>query len=109
MRGSVTLGQSVVITGKIKGNEDLTIEGRVEGKIELKEHVLTIGPNARTAAQVSARVVNVMGRVDGDIVAVEAINIHETATVNAALEISRLRIGPLLAPTAESRRKAVDE
>ena len=93
MFGNVgTIGRSVVIKGELSAAENLIIEGQVEGTIDLGRHVLTIGPNARTAAQVSARVVNVMGRVDGDIVAVEAINIHETATVNGALEAPRVGI-----------------
>ena len=47
-RDIVNIGKSVVIKGELNGSEDLTIEGHVEGRIELKDHVLTIGPNGRS-------------------------------------------------------------
>jgi cytoskeletal protein CcmA (bactofilin family) len=51
----VHIGKSVVIKGELNGSEDLTIEGHVEGKIELKDHVLTIGSNGRIRASVFAK------------------------------------------------------
>src|ERR1700741_4112028 len=56
----VNIGKSVVIKGELNGSEDLTIEGHVEGKIELKDHVLTIGPNGRIKEQVLAKSVIVL-------------------------------------------------
>ena len=47
MRDVVNIGKSVVIKGELNGSEDLTIEGQVEGKIELRQNVLTIGPNGK--------------------------------------------------------------
>lgn len=87
-----TIGPSVLIRGELSTTEDLTIEGRVEGKIDLDHHVLTIGPNGRVEAEVLAKVVNVIGKVDGDISATEAINILETATVDGALSAPRVGI-----------------
>ena len=49
----VNIGKSVVIKGELNGSEDLTIEGHVEGTIQLKEHVLTIGPNGRSRPRCS--------------------------------------------------------
>ncbi len=80
-----TIGPSVLIRGELSTTDDLTIEGQVEGKIELRHNVLTIGPSARIESDVIAKVVNVSGKVEGDIRAIEAINILETATVNGAL------------------------
>ena len=80
-----TIGQSVVVKGQLRGTEDLTIEGQVKGRIDLDRNVLTIGPNGRIEAQVHARVVNVQGKVEGDISATDAINIRETATVDGAV------------------------
>ena len=88
----VDVGQSVVIRGEVSASEDVTIEGQVEGKIELAQHVLTIGPNGRVKAQVLAKVVIVMGTVDGNITATEKIDIHEKATVNGDLVAPRVRI-----------------
>ena len=80
-----TIGPSVLIRGELSATDDLTIEGQVEGKIALHGNALTIGPSARIEAQVVAKVVNVSGKVEGDITAIEAINILDTATVNGAL------------------------
>ena len=53
----VNIGKSVVIKGELNGSEDLTVEGHVEGTIQLRDHVLTIGPNGRIKAQVFAKAV----------------------------------------------------
>ena len=74
-----TIGQSVVIQGELSAREDLTIEGQVNGKIELDDNELTVGPNGRIEAEILAKVVNVMGKVDGNITASDTINIRETA------------------------------
>src|SRR5690606_32767193 len=62
-RDMVNIGKSVVIKGELSGSEDLTIEGQVEGKIELRQNILTIGPNAKIKAQVFAKTVIVQGEV----------------------------------------------
>ena len=62
-RDIVNIGKSVVIKGELNGSEDLTIEGQVEGTIQLREHVLTIGPNGKIKAQVFAKAVIVLGEV----------------------------------------------
>ena len=64
-RTTVNIGKSVVIKGELNGSEDLTIEGQVEGKIELRQNVLTIGPNGKIKAQVFAKAVIVLGEVIG--------------------------------------------
>src|SRR5688500_11874414 len=67
----VNIGKSVVIKGELSGSEDLTIEGQVDGKIELRQNVLTIGPNGRIKAEVFAKAVVVQGEVVGNITATE--------------------------------------
>ena len=52
---NVNLGKSVVIKGDLTGSEDLTITGQVDGKIELRQNVLTIGPNGKIKAQIFAK------------------------------------------------------
>ena len=61
-RDVVHIGKSVVIKGELNGSEDLTIEGHVEGKIELRDHVLTIGPNGKIRAAVFAKAVIVSAK-----------------------------------------------
>ena len=67
----------MVIKGKLHSSEDLTIDGVVEGQIELREHVLTIGPHGRIKAQVVVKSVVVLGEVTGDVTASELIDIRE--------------------------------
>src|ERR1044071_5086244 len=68
-RDVVNIGKSIVIKGELNGSEDLTIEGHVEGTIQLREHVLTIGPNGKIKAQVFAKAVIVLGEVIGNVTA----------------------------------------
>ena len=76
-RRIVNSGKSLVIKGELSGSEDLTIEGQVEGKIELRQNVLTIGPNGRIKAQVAAKAIVIEGQVTGDITASERIEIRD--------------------------------
>ena len=91
-QNAVDIGQSVIFNGELSAGQDLTIEGQVEGKIDLAQHVLTIGPKGRIKAQVLAKAVVVMGNVDGNITATEKIEIHEKASVDGDLVAPRVRI-----------------
>ena len=86
---AVNIGKSVVIKGELSGSEDLTIEGQVEGKIELRQNLLTIGPNAKIKAQVFAKTVVVEGHVHGNISAGERIDIRDKGVVE---EIGRAHV-----------------
>ena len=87
-----TIGKSVIIKGELSAEEDLTIEGQVEGRIELDHSELTIGPNGRVTGDVLARAVIVMGTVSGNITATEKINLRETASVDGDLVTPSLGI-----------------
>jgi cytoskeletal protein CcmA (bactofilin family) len=89
---TVNIGKSVVIKGELSGSEDLTIEGQVEGKIELRENVLTIGPNARIKAQVFAKAVIVLGKVTGNVAASEKVDIREHGSVEGDIVAPRVGI-----------------
>jgi len=91
-RDVVNIGKSVVIKGELNGSEDLTIEGHVEGKIELKDHVLTIGPNGRIKAQVFAKSVIVQGEVNGNVTATEKVDIRDGGSVDGDLVSPRVAI-----------------
>lgn len=79
--GLVNIGQSICIRGELTGDEDLTIEGRVEGKIDLKDHNLTIGPKGRIQAEIRAKSVIVRGEVNGNVHAGERVELAETGRV----------------------------
>lgn len=91
-REVVNIGKSVVIKGELSGSEDLVIEGQVEGKIELRQHVLTIGPNGKIRAQVFAKSVVVLGEVTGNITASEKVDIRDNGVVDGDLVAPRVAI-----------------
>src|SRR6187455_1236699 len=78
----VNIGKSVVIKGELNGSEDLTIEGHVEGTIQLRDHVLTIGPNGKIKAQVFAKAVIVLGEVTGNVTASDKVDIRDNGSVD---------------------------
>jgi cytoskeletal protein CcmA (bactofilin family) len=88
----VNIGKSVVIKGELTGSEDLTIEGHVEGTIQLREHVLTIGPNGRIKAQVFAKAVIVLGEVVGNVTASDKVDIRENGSVDGDIVSPRMAI-----------------
>jgi len=88
----VNIGKSVVIKGELNGSEDLTIEGHVEGTIQLKEHVLTIGANGRIKAQVYAKAVIVLGEVIGNVTASEKVDIRDNGSVDGDIVSPRVAI-----------------
>jgi cytoskeletal protein CcmA (bactofilin family) len=87
-----TIGISVSIKGEIKGSEDLTIDGQVEGKIDLPEHTLTIGPNATVVADINAKIVTVFGSVIGSVIAREKADVRKTASLEGSLSCGRLAV-----------------
>lgn len=91
-RDVVNIGKSVVIKGELNGSEDLTIEGQVEGKIELKDHVLTIGPNGKIKAQVFAKALIVLGEVNGNVNATEKVEIRDGGSVDGDIISPRVAI-----------------
>ena len=91
-KNAVNIGKSVIIKGELSGSEDLTIEGQVEGKIELRQNLLTIGPNAKIKAQVFAKTVVVEGQVHGNISAGERVDIRDKGVVEGNLAAPRVAI-----------------
>ena len=79
------IGQFVVVKGELSAEEDLTVDGQVDGRIELTRSVLTIGPNGRIKGELRAEKVIVMGKVNGNITAAEKIILRGTSVVEGDL------------------------
>ena len=92
MEKLVNIGQSVHIKGELTGNEDLTIEGLVDGKILVKDHSLTIGANGRITAEVHAKTVVIVGTITGNITADDKVEIAPSGTVNGDIRAPRVSI-----------------
>ena len=91
-RATVNIGKSVVIKGELNGSEDLTIEGQVDGKIELRQNVLTIGPNGRIKAQVFAKSVIILGEGTGNVTDTEKVDIRDNVSVDGDIAAPRVAI-----------------
>ena len=91
-REMVNIGKSVVIKGELSGSEDLMIEGQVDGKIELRQNTLTIGPNGKIKAEVFAKSIIVLGEVHGNITASEKVDIRDNGSVDGDLSSPRVAI-----------------
>ncbi len=86
------LGRSVLVKGELTGSEDLTVDGRVEGRIDLPDHTLTIGPNAQIRADIVAKVVTVFGSVVGGVTASDKVEIRQGGSLEGHLACGRITI-----------------
>ena len=87
-----TIGKSVIVRGELSGSEDLYVDGEVEGSISLKGQSLTIGPNGRVHANLEARNVIVHGRVDGNILASDRVDLRKSASLTGDISTARVAI-----------------
>ena len=85
-----TIGRSITIKGEVKGDEDLLIQGRVDGSVDLKLHSVTVGSEGRVKANITGRVVTVEGEVEGDLRAEEQVTLTSTARVQGDLAAPRI-------------------
>ena len=102
-----SIGKSIVIKGELSGGEDLTIEGQVEGKIELRDHILTVGANGRIKAEITAKSIVVLGQVTGNLTAAEKVDIREKGSLEGDVTAPRVAIadGSHFRGTIDMQRK----
>ncbi len=81
VRNTAVIGSTITIKGQVRGEENLVIEGGVEGSVELPGHDLTIGPKGRVEAALTAKTVKVDGQVTGDITGSEKVIITKSGRV----------------------------
>ena len=86
------LGRSVFIRGELSGSEDIFVDGQVEGTIQLSGNSLTIGPNGRIRANITAKNVTVNGSVDGNIESGERTDLRKSAVVKGDVRTRRIAI-----------------
>ena len=88
--GQATIGRSIKIRGDVTGDENLVIQGRIEGSIDLEKHNVTIGPEGRVKANLAGRMVTVEGEVDGDIRGLEQVALRSTSKVTGDIVAPRV-------------------
>ena len=86
------IGKSISIKGDVIGDEDTILEGRVEGRVSLRNFHLTIGPNGDVQGEVSAKQVTVVGKISGNVVASERREVRETGRIQGDLIAPRLTV-----------------
>jgi cytoskeletal protein CcmA (bactofilin family) len=91
-REMATIGKSVVIKGELSGSEDLYIDGKVEGNIDLRNHNLTIGPSGSVKAGITAKSIVIQGKVDGSLTASDRLDLRKSAVVTGDVSTQRIAI-----------------
>jgi cytoskeletal protein CcmA (bactofilin family) len=91
-KSMATIGRSIVFKGELTGDEDLEIDGQVEGTVNLKNHQLTIGANGNLKAEVTAKSIIVIGQVKGNLTAAEGIEVQATGIVEGDVSAPRLNV-----------------
>jgi cytoskeletal protein CcmA (bactofilin family) len=86
------LGQSLSIKGELTSSEDMTLYGRMEGRVNCPDHMLTIGPQAAVKADIAARAVVVRGAVIGNVTAADKLEIQTNGSVMGDVVSPRLVI-----------------
>lgn len=86
------IGKSVVIKGEVSGSEDLVVDGQIEGTIDLRNHNLTVGPNGKLKANVTAKSIVVLGKVDGSMIASDRLDLRKSAIVTGDVTTQRIAI-----------------
>ena len=90
--GPATIGPSITIKGDVTGDEDLVIQGKIDGKVDLTKHNVTIGPQGRVKADVFGRSVMVEGEVEGDLRAEEQVILRHSAKVQGNITAPRVAL-----------------
>jgi len=90
--GAATIGPSISIDGQLKGEEDLVVEGRIKGTVELKNNTLTVGTQGTLDAEVFAHTIFVEGTVNGDLYASERISIRKSARIRGNILAPRISL-----------------
>ena len=93
VRGNMAhIGKSVLVKGELSGSEDLYIDGEVEGTVELSNHNLTVGPNGRVHANLHAKEITVLGKVQGNVKAKDKLEIRKSGSLIGDIITARITI-----------------
>lgn len=89
---SATIGASIRIKGDLSGDEDLLVQGQIQGTIKLQSHNVTVGPSGRVKADIRGRTIRVEGEVDGNLYGEEEIVIRASGRVQGNLQAPRVTL-----------------
>ena len=86
------IGPSICIKGDLSGQEDVIIEGSVEGKIELRQHNVTVGKKGKVKADIYGKTITIEGEVQGNLYAEEQLVLRQTSTVRGNITAPRVSL-----------------
>jgi len=92
LKEQAIIGPSISIKGTLSGKEDLIIQGRVEGRIDLKKNNITVGRNGRIKADVYGRSITIEGEVQGNLFGEERIVLRQSGVVRGDMRAPRVHI-----------------
>lgn len=92
-RGEVaSIGPSITVKGDISGEEDLLVQGQVEGTIDLKRNHVTVGKHGRVKADIHGRVIDVQGEVEGNLLGDEQVVVRQSGAVRGNITAPRVSL-----------------
>ena len=89
---TAVIGETIVIKGEVSGDEDLRVEGRVEGSVSMPKSRLTVGSSGNIHADVNAKTLNVEGHIDGDVSALEKVVLKSTGHMQGNIKAPRITL-----------------
>ena len=92
MRTTAMIGPSITIKGTVTGDEDLIVQGKVEGSIELNDHEVSVGSSGQVTADINARVIRIDGEVSGDVSGNEKVVISKSGNVRGNIVAPRVTL-----------------
>ena len=91
-QSEAVIGRGISLSGEVTGNEDLSIEGKVEGAVNLRDNVVNVSHSGEVRANITASTVNISGRVTGDIVGIEQVVLTKSAWVRGNIVAPRVNL-----------------
>ena len=86
------VGPSMLVQGDMNGDEDLVVQGRIEGSITLKKNLVTVGKDGRVNATVNAKSIRVEGTVEGELRGKEQVIVTRTGSVSGNIVAPRVTL-----------------
>ena len=89
-RDRATISRAIVIHGEVRGEEDLVIDGHVDGPVTLGRHAVTVGPEGVVKGSITGQTIAVEGKVEGDLTAEERVVLQQSASVKGDIRAPRV-------------------
>jgi len=91
-RGVAVIGRSIIVKGEVTGQENLIVEGTIEGRIHLQDHHVIIAPTGQVQAEVEAKMVTIEGQVTGNVHAAEKVILTKEGSLTGDIQAARLKV-----------------